>query len=83
MGPSDRRSVVRTRPRRVIVGESSSAAGARFVAVLHDAMAGYPGGHVVLVTHGGVTVDGLRSLVGDRALSEACPEWTAACRRAG
>jgi len=53
------------------VGDSSSAAAARFVAALVDIAQTVPGGTLVVVAHGGVTVDSLRSLAGDRAVGDA------------
>ena len=47
-------------------GDSSRDAGERLRACLND-LAGAPG-PVALVTHGGVTVDLLRTLIGDRAV---------------
>jgi broad specificity phosphatase PhoE len=49
-------------------GESSRAAGARLLAALDDLAAAHPGGRVVVVTHGGVTVDLLRSLFGEASV---------------
>jgi broad specificity phosphatase PhoE len=58
------------------VGDSSHQAGARFAAVLTDlADQAAPGDHVVVVTHGGVTIDGLRTLFGDDAVQAAWPTW--------
>lgn len=37
----------------------------------------------MLVSHGGVTVDGLRTLVGDEALAEVCPDATIGVPAAG
>ncbi|HEX2033454.1 MAG TPA: histidine phosphatase family protein [Chloroflexota bacterium] len=49
-------------------GESSRAAGARLRAALDDLALTYPGQRLVIVTHGGVTVDLLRTLFGDDAV---------------
>lgn len=63
-------------------GDSSEAAGDRFRSLLeelvgrHDRSAestGRDGAPVVLVAHGGVTVDLLRTLFGDEAVRAACP----------
>ena len=56
------------------IGESSLAAGERFASVVREAGDGSRG-HVVLVSHGGVTVDGLRSLVGDQEVARLLPGW--------
>ncbi|NUK32295.1 histidine phosphatase family protein [Streptomyces lunaelactis] len=50
-------------------GDSSRRAGARLLACLTD-LAGDPG-PVAVVTHGGVTVDLLRTLVGDEVLPDS------------
>jgi broad specificity phosphatase PhoE len=55
-------------------GVSSAEAGARFAELVDDA-AGTQKGHVVMVSHGGVTLDGLRTLVGDDEVSSAMPHW--------
>jgi broad specificity phosphatase PhoE len=54
-------------------GVSSRAAGARLLAALDDLATTGPGGRLVLVTHGGVTVDLLRTLLGDEALRRRHP----------
>ena len=54
-------------------GESSRVAGARLLAALDDLATTGPGARLVLVTHGGVTVDLLRTLVGDDALQRQHP----------
>ena len=54
-------------------GESSRTAGARLLAALDDLAATGPGERLVLVTHGGVTVDLLRTLVGDGAVRRRHP----------
>lgn len=46
-------------------GDSSRAAGERFVSLLDDLRTAHPYTHVVIVAHGGVTVDALRTLFGD------------------
>jgi probable phosphoglycerate mutase len=58
------------------VGDSSAAAGARFAEVVHE-LAATPGCNAVLVAHGGVTIDGLRTLVGDRDVARALSQWRA------
>jgi broad specificity phosphatase PhoE len=55
------------------VGDSSAAAGARFAEVVHE-LAATPGCNAVLVAHGGLTIDGLRTLVGDRDVARALPQ---------
>lgn len=55
-----------------MVGDSSLDAAERFIAALADLEHGEPG-VVVVVTHGGVTVDALRTLTGDKATIEADP----------
>lgn len=54
-------------------GESSIAAGERFLAVVRE-QANADAAIVALVSHGGVTVDGLRSLLGDAAVRDLAPE---------
>lgn len=46
-------------------GDASRVAGERFVSLLDDLAAAHAGGHIVIVAHGGVTVDALRTLFGD------------------
>jgi broad specificity phosphatase PhoE len=58
---------------RPIVGDSSNDAGDRFIAAVIDIGKLANDGAVVIVAHGGVTIDALRTLVGDAALSEAIP----------
>ena len=53
-------------------GDSSHHAGSRFVAAL-DALAGSHSGTAIVVTHGGVTTDALRTLVGDSTLRALAP----------
>jgi broad specificity phosphatase PhoE len=55
-----------------VVGESSRSAGARFADVVLE---GSTVDHQVLVTHGGVTIDGLRSLLGEAVVAKAVPGW--------
>ena len=61
------RSVVPT------IGESSLAAGRRFARALDDYLS--DGVDVALVTHGGVTVDGLRTMFGDAVVTDLHPTW--------
>lgn len=49
-------------------GDSSLQAASRFLAVLADIAAGCSAGRVVVVTHGGVTTDLLRDVLGDAGL---------------
>lgn len=57
-------------------GESSARTAGRMLQVLWAAATAFPAGHVVLVTHGGVTVDGLRTVLGDDTLSAVFPAWS-------
>lgn len=50
------------------VGDSSRTAARRFVNALTDIARTAPDGTVVVVGHGGITVDALRSVVGDAAI---------------
>lgn len=59
---------------RPTVGDSSIAAGERFVAALVDIGRTTGDGTVVVDAHGGVTVDSLRTLVGDVAVNDAIPD---------
>lgn len=56
------------------VGDSSTAAAARFVEALTDIGRAVGAGTVVVVAHGGVTVDTLRTLAGDIAINDADPD---------
>lgn len=56
------------------VGDSSSDAAERFIAVLVDIGRTVSEGTVVVVAHGGVTVDSLRTLTGDAAVNRAGPD---------
>ena len=59
------------RPR---IGDSSDDAADRFLAALDDIAAGVTDGSTtVVVAHGGVTVDALRTILGDDALTLAAP----------
>jgi broad specificity phosphatase PhoE len=53
-------------------GDSSRHAASRFVAVL-DALAESHSGTAIVVTHGGVTTDALRTLVGDSTVRALAP----------
>ncbi len=55
------------------IGESSTATGERMLAALHDVSATHPECTVVVATHGGATVDLLRTLLGDAAVEERVP----------
>lgn len=57
---------------RPTVGDSSRAAAERFLAFLSSEEL-HQAGDAVAVSHGGVTVDLLRSTVGDEALEERAP----------
>jgi broad specificity phosphatase PhoE len=54
-------------------GDSSSQAAARFIAALDEIAATTNDGEVVVVAHGGVTVDVLRTLLGDEPLLARAP----------
>jgi broad specificity phosphatase PhoE len=54
-------------------GESSDAAAARFLAALDDLAAAHPCGAAVVVSHGGVTTDALRTLIGDEQVVALAP----------
>jgi len=54
-------------------GDSSQDAGSRFIAALNDLAHGRPNGTIVVVAHGGVTVDALRSIAGDEAIEPENP----------
>ena len=58
-------------------GESSRVAGARLRTALDDLAAVHPGARLVLVTHGGVTIDLLRTLLGDAAIQRQHPALVA------
>ena len=56
------------------VGDSSFAAADRFLAALEDVSSSIPdGATAIVVAHGGVTVDTLRTILGDDALTLAAP----------
>lgn len=55
-------------------GDASRDAAARFLAAVEDlARAAADGDDLVVVTHGGVTVDALRTLLGDELVRTRCP----------
>ncbi len=54
-------------------GDSSRAAAARFAMFLDQADRGHRAGPIVVVSHGGVTIDLLRDLIGDERLEAAAP----------
>jgi probable phosphoglycerate mutase len=56
---------------RPVVGDSSNEAAERFVASLVDIERDLGNGVAVVVAHGGVTVDVLRTLAGDAAVNDA------------
>lgn len=55
------------------IGDSSRAAGDRFVSAMTDHAQRRPHQTFVVVAHGGVTTDGLRTIVGDGALADLAP----------
>lgn len=56
------------------IGDSSNVAASRFLAGLDDAVAAVePGSTIVVVAHGGVTTDVLRTVAGDGALRSLAP----------
>jgi broad specificity phosphatase PhoE len=62
------------RDHRPRIGDSSNDAAARFLAALEEiAVATDDGSTVIVVAHGGVTTDVLRTLVGDARLGELAP----------
>lgn len=67
---SDRSFVPRT-------GDSSHDAADRFVAALDDLAAAHAEGVAVVVAHGGVTVDVLRTLLGEEAVWADAPDLVA------
>ena len=54
-------------------GNSSRAAAARFAMFLDDADRGHRAGPIAVVSHGGVTIDLLRDLIGDERLETSVP----------
>ncbi|MGK2947362.1 MAG: histidine phosphatase family protein, partial [Acidimicrobiales bacterium] len=59
------------------VGDSAIDAADRFIAALAEIEQRTRAGAVVVVAHGGVTVDSLRALVGDEAVTTADPDLIA------
>jgi broad specificity phosphatase PhoE len=55
-------------------GDSSQDAANRFMAALGDLVGTYEEGTAVVVAHGGVTVDALRTLLGDERLLRDAPD---------
>lgn len=55
-------------------GDSSRAAGRRMAAALAEFAERHPEGTVVVVSHGGVTVDMARNLVGDEGVAGLAPD---------
>lgn len=69
------RRATQDRTHQPVVGDSSTAAAARFLEAVGGISAGVTDGStVVVVSHGGVTVDALRDLMGDEALAAARPD---------
>lgn len=63
------------RAHQPVVGDSSQAAAARFLEAVGDIASGVvDGSTVVVVSHGGVTVDALRDVIGDEALAAQRPD---------
>jgi hypothetical protein len=54
-------------------GDSSAEAASRFLAALDDLAITHPTGTAILVAHGGVTTDALRTLLGDDELRARAP----------
>lgn len=54
-------------------GDSSADAASRFLAALVDLATAHPTGTAIVVTHGGVSTDTLRSLLGDHELRTRAP----------
>lgn len=59
---------------RPTTGDSSNAAAERFIAALVDIEERVQDGVVIVVAHGGVTVDALRGLVGDDEVNGTSPD---------
>lgn len=55
-------------------GDSSRAVGDRFAAFLTELHDGLPDGRVIVVAHGGVTVDLVRTWFGDDLVNELAPD---------
>jgi len=58
---------------RPLFGDSSRPAGERFAAFLDERHVARPGGRIIVVAHGGVTVDLLRIWFGDERVRDAAP----------
>jgi broad specificity phosphatase PhoE len=54
-------------------GDSSNAAARRFLTAIDELASRHPGEMVAIVAHGGITVDLLRTLLGDAELGAAAP----------
>ena len=54
-------------------GDSSTEAAARFLDVLEDLATTYSTGAVIVVAHGGITTDSLRTLLGHEQLMSRAP----------
>lgn len=54
-------------------GDSSAQAATRFLDALDDVAAAHPSGTAIVVAHGGVTTDVLRSVLGDDGLQVKAP----------
>jgi broad specificity phosphatase PhoE len=54
-------------------GDSSSDAAARFLTALNELAATHSDSTAMVITHGGVTTDALRTLLGDDALQTRAP----------
>ena len=54
-------------------GDSSFEAASRFLEALDDLAATHPSGTAIVVAHGGVTTDALRTLLGDDELRRKAP----------
>lgn len=69
----DWRSTSQDRSYRPRSGDSSRQAASRFLAVLADIAADCSAGRAIVVTHGGVTTDLLRDVLGDAELRSRAP----------
>lgn len=58
---------------RPVSGDSSHMAGGRFAAFLEERHAARPAGRIIIVAHGGVTIDLLRTWFGDERVRELAP----------
>jgi len=69
----DWRAATTDRSHRPRSGDSSQAAGVRFLAVLDELAVAHDEGTAIVVAHGGVTTDALRDLLGDDELRSRRP----------